>query len=382
MSRTTSRADDGSAGRPNAATASGATHDLRLVKLRKEFRSQDDPNTRVVAVDDVDLELPKGQLVTLLGPSGCGKTTLLRMIAGFEEPTSGDVFFGDRRMNQVAPNARDATMVFQSYAIFPHLNVYDNIAFGLRLKGMPRDEMRARVDRVVEQVGLTGMTQRPPSQLSGGQQQRVALARCLVMEPRMLLFDEPLSNLDAKLREQMRIEIRELQQRLGITSVYVTHDQVEAMSISDVVVVMDKGRVAQVGSPVEVYARPVDRFVADFIGKANFLEAVALGPDAIEAAGARLEVPNGVPHAAGARVTAVIRPEALTIERGEAIAAPLRGVVERASFLGQLAEIVVRAPGDALWLVDVPNAAELGMPAVGETVGLVPSPRSLHVLPR
>jgi iron(III) transport system ATP-binding protein len=170
------------------------------------------------------------------------------MIAGFEEPTGGDIYFGERRMNQVAPNARDATMVFQSYAIFPHLNVYDNIAFGLRLKGMARAEMRARVDRVVEQVGLTGMTQRPPSQLSGGQQQRVALARCLVMEPRMLLFDEPLSNLDAKLREQMRIEIRELQQRLGITSVYVTHDQVEAMSISDVVVVMDKGRVAQVGA--------------------------------------------------------------------------------------------------------------------------------------
>jgi iron(III) transport system ATP-binding protein len=382
MSRTTGRGADGSAGRPDAATTGSPIHDLRLVKLRKEFTSQDDPNTRVVAVDDVDLELARGQLVTLLGPSGCGKTTLLRMIAGFEEPTSGDVYFGDRRMNEVAPNARDATMVFQSYAIFPHLNVYDNIAFGLRLKGMPRDEMRARVDRVVEQVGLTGMTQRPPSQLSGGQQQRVALARCLVMEPRMLLFDEPLSNLDAKLREQMRIEIRELQQRLGITSVYVTHDQVEAMSISDVVVVMDKGRVAQVGSPVEVYARPVDRFVADFIGKANFLEATALGAHAIEVAGARLEVPNGVPHATGTRVTAVIRPEALTIERGEGVAAPLRGVVERASFLGQLAEIVVRAPGDVPWMVDVPNAAEVGMPAVGETVGLVPSPRSLHVLPR
>jgi len=359
-----------------------AVPDLRLVKLRKEFVSQDDPHSKVVAVDDVDLELRKGQLVTLLGPSGCGKTTLLRMIAGFEEPTAGDVYFGERRMNQVAPNARDATMVFQSYAIFPHLNVYDNIAFGLRLKGMPRSDIKARVDKVVEQVGLVGMTQRPPSQLSGGQQQRVALARCLVMEPRMLLFDEPLSNLDAKLREQMRIEIRELQQRLGITSVYVTHDQVEAMSISDVVVVMDRGRVAQVGSPVEVYARPVDRFVADFIGKANFVEATAVDAHVIEVDGARLEVPNGVPHPAGASVTAVVRPEALAIERGSEIRAPLRGVVERASFLGQLAEIAVHAPGGASWLVDVPNAAEVGMPEVGETVGLAPSPRSLHVLPR
>jgi iron(III) transport system ATP-binding protein len=366
----------------NPPTPTPATVDLRLVKLRKEFTSQDDPHTIVVAVDDVDLELPKGQLVTLLGPSGCGKTTLLRMIAGFEEPTRGDIYFGSQRMNQVAPNARDATMVFQSYAIFPHLNVYDNIAFGLRLKGLTRAAIRERVDRVVGLTGLSGMTGRPPSQLSGGQQQRVALARCLVMEPRMLLFDEPLSNLDAKLREQMRLEIRELQQRLGITSVYVTHDQVEAMSISDVVVVMNEGRVAQVGTPVEVYARPADRFVADFIGKANFLEAQAVDDRRIAVDGAELAVPNGVPHPAGTAVTAVIRPEALALERGAVLMAPLRGVVERSTFLGHLAEVSVRAPGDNLWLVDVPNAAEVGMPAVGEEVGLTPSPRSLHVLPR
>ncbi len=363
------------------AVPTSAPTDLRLVGLRKEFRSQDDPKSVVVAVDDVDLELPKGQMVTLLGPSGCGKTTLLRMIAGFEEPTSGDVYFGDRRMNQVAPNERDATMVFQSYAIFPHLSVFENIAFGLRLKSMPRAQVRSRVERVVDLVGLQGMTGRAPSQLSGGQQQRVALARCLVMEPRLLLFDEPLSNLDAKLREQMRLEIRDLQQRLGITSVYVTHDQVEAMAISDVIVVMDRGRVAQVGSPVDVYARPVDRFVAEFIGKANFLAGRALDATTIEVAGARLEVPNGVPHPAGADVVAVVRPEALELERGREVDAPLRGTVERASFLGQLAEVAVRAPDDALWLVDVPNAAELGMPEVGETVGLRPSPRSLHVLP-
>lgn len=354
--------------------------DLKLIKLRKEFASQDDPGQRVVAVDDVDLELPKGKLVTLLGPSGCGKTTLLRMIAGFEEPSSGDVYFGERRMNQVSPNARDATMVFQSYAIFPHLNVYENIAFGLRLKGLSRTEIAQRVDKVVAQVGLKGMTQRAPSQLSGGQQQRVALARCLVMEPRMLLFDEPLSNLDAKLREQMRLEIRELQQRLGITSVYVTHDQVEAMSISDIIVVMTDGRVAQIGSPVEVYARPADRFVADFIGKANFISATAVDAATIRVGNSQIAVPNGVPHPAGASVTAVIRPEALTIERGDTLQAPLQGTVERATFLGQLAEIVVKAPNNR-WLIDLPNAAEVGIPQVGEGVGIMPSPRSIHILP-
>jgi iron(III) transport system ATP-binding protein len=363
-------------------TTEAATIDLRLVGLRKEFRSQDDPQSLVVAVDDVHLSLPRGRLVTLLGPSGCGKTTLLRMIAGFEEPTRGDIYFGERRMNEVAPNGRDATMVFQSYAIFPHLNVYDNIAFGLRLGRFGRDEIRRRVDHVVELTGLRGMTGRAPSQLSGGQQQRVALARALVMEPRMLLFDEPLSNLDAKLREQMRLEIRELQQRLGITSVYVTHDQVEAMSISDVLVVMHEGRVAQIGSPIEVYARPADRFVADFIGKANFVPAIARGPHAIDVAGVRLAVPNGVRHPAGTAVTAVIRPEALTLQRGDAITAPLRGRVERATFLGHIAEVAVRADDGARWLVDVPNAAEVGLPAVDESVGLHPSERSLHVLDR
>ncbi len=354
--------------------------DLRLVNLRKEFRSTDAPDEKVVAVDDVNLSLQKGQMVTLLGPSGCGKTTLLRMIAGFEEPTAGDIYFGERRVNQLAPNVRDAAMVFQSYAIFPHLDVYGNIAFGLRLKRLPRGELEARVDRVVEQVGLKGMTGRSPSQLSGGQQQRVALARCIVMEPRLLLFDEPLSNLDAKLREQMRSEIRELQQRMGITSVYVTHDQVEAMAISDLIVVMDRGRVAQAGNPVEVYARPVNRFVADFIGKANFLEGRAVDANTIEASGARLEVPNGVPHAAGQAVTALLRPEALQLHR-DVGAGRLPGRVLSTSFLGSSAEVVVEVRGQGPWLVDVANAAEVGLPEVGDEVSVTPSARSLHVLP-
>jgi iron(III) transport system ATP-binding protein len=355
--------------------------DLRLVGLGKTFTSADDPSQSVVAVDDVHLSLRKGELVTLLGPSGCGKTTLLRMIAGFEEPTAGDIYFGERRMNEVAPNRRDAAMVFQSYAIFPHLNVFDNIAFGLRLKRLPRAALRERVERVVEQVGLTGMTNRAPSQLSGGQQQRVALARCIVMEPRLLLFDEPLSNLDAKLREGMRVEIRELQGRLGITSVYVTHDQVEAMSLSDVVVVMHRGRVEQVGSPVEVYARPANRFVADFIGKANFLEGRAVDATTIEVAGVHVAVPNGVPQARGAAVTAVVRPEALTLHQGDGGVGTLRGRVARAAFLGSLGEVVVEVPGQGSWMVDVPNAAEVGLPNAGDEVGVTPSARSVHVLP-
>ncbi|HOO87703.1 MAG TPA: ABC transporter ATP-binding protein, partial [Synergistales bacterium] len=198
--------------------------------ITKDFGSFDDPGSIFRAVDAVSLEVRDGELVTLLGPSGCGKTTLLRMLAGFEDPTSGNIFFGERRMNDIAPNKRNATMVFQSYAIFPHLNVRDNIAFGLKLKDLSKKEIRERTERVVELVGLEGLEERQPSQLSGGQQQRVALARAVVMEPSVLLFDEPLSNLDAKLREQMRIDIRKLQQRLGITSIYVTHDQIEAMS--------------------------------------------------------------------------------------------------------------------------------------------------------
>jgi iron(III) transport system ATP-binding protein len=358
-----------------------AEADLRLVGLGKTFVGADDPSQTVVAVDDVHLSFRKGELVTLLGPSGCGKTTLLRMIAGFEEPTGGDIYFGDRRMNDVPPNRRDAAMVFQSYAIFPHLNVFDNIAFGLRLAGLSRAVMRERVERVVTQVGLTGMTSRAPSHLSGGQQQRVALARCIVMEPRLLLFDEPLSNLDAKLREGMRVEIRDLQQRLGITSVYVTHDQVEAMSLSDVIVIMNRGRVEQVGTPVEVYARPANRFVADFIGKANFLEGRAVDGTTIEVDGVRVAVPNGVPHPVGAAVTAVVRPEALTLGGDDRSEGALRGRVQRAAFLGSLGEVVVDVRGQGTWLVDVPNAAEVGLPELGAEVVVTPSPRSVHVLP-
>ena len=350
---------------------------VRIVGLSKHFVRPDDPSRPILAVQDVTLEVEAGRLVTLLGPSGCGKSTLLRMIAGFEEPTAGEIWFGERRMNEVAPNRRDATMVFQSYAIFPHLSVYENVAFGLRLQRLSRADLERRVDRVLEMTGLGGMAQRAPSQLSGGQQQRVALARAIVMEPRVLLFDEPLSNLDAKLREQMRIEIRELQQRLGITSIYVTHDQVEAMSISDRIVVMNEGRVEQVGSPTEVYTRPANRFIADFIGKANILPAMATATAGIELAGVRVAVEGAAGLIAGAPVTVVIRPEAIAIS---AQGGDFRGKVSRAMFLGSIAEYLVEVPGSEPWLVDSGNPGETGLFAVGQDVFLTPSRPSIHVL--
>ncbi|MBW7916008.1 MAG: ABC transporter ATP-binding protein [Trueperaceae bacterium] len=350
--------------------------DLRLLGLRKEFTSPE--GTVVVAVDDVTLEVEKGAFVTLLGPSGCGKTTLLRMIAGFEQPTAGEVHFGERRVDQLAPNARDTAMVFQSYAIFPHLNVYDNVAFGLRMQRLARAEVEARVGAVLEQVGLGAMARRSPSQLSGGQQQRVALARCIVMHPKLLLFDEPLSNLDAKLREQMRVEIRELQQRLGITSVYVTHDQVEAMAMSDLVVIMNSGRVEQVGTPQEVYARPNSRFVAGFIGDANFLPAVLLDRRSARVGTTVLPLADPCHAPAGSQVTVVARPEAMNMTRSEGAAGPLHGTVKHVTFLGSLARYVVSVEGLPDMQVDAANPAEAGLVPVGAAVTLAPG--ALHAL--
>lgn len=346
-----------------------------ILNLNKLFDSPDGKGNRVHAVKDVNLRAEAGKLVTLLGPSGCGKTTLLRMIAGFEEPTSGDIMFGDKRMNDVAPNRRDAAMVFQSYAIFPHLTVYENVVFGLRLKGLPAAELKARADRVMELTGLSKMAQRSPNQMSGGQQQRVALARAIVMEPAVLLFDEPLSNLDAKLRETMRVEIRAIQQRLGITALYVTHDQVEAMSISDLIVVMNAGLVEQIGSPVEIYTRPASRFVADFIGKANFVAASVVAPGEIEIAGHRYVTGQTDLPAAGAEVSVVVRPEAvvLTATGGE-----FRGVVQRVTFLGNVAEYLIAVEGQGEWLVDMSNPGTAGIFPAGERVGLSLVPRALH----
>jgi len=233
----------------------------------------------VVAVDDLSLEVPEGEFLTLLGPSGCGKTTTLRAIAGFHHPDNGEIWFGDRLMNNVPPNKRNTAMVFQSYALFPHMNVWDNISFGLKMRKMPAAQQATRINEALAIVGLEGLEKRKPGQLSGGQQQRVALARAIVTQPDILLFDEPLSNLDAKLRVQVRVEIREMQKRLGITTIYVTHDQDEALAISDRIVIMNQGRIEQLGDPHAIYLHPETSFVAGFIGLANIFEGKVVSRD-------------------------------------------------------------------------------------------------------
>jgi len=246
---------------------------LLLENVTKRFQSPEGKD--VTAVDSANLDIAKGEFVTLLGPSGCGKTTTLRMIAGFEFPTEGRIVLEGKDIAMLPPNKREMAMVFQSYALFPHLSVYENIAYGLRLRKMSGATLDKTVQDAMDVVNLKGMGKRRPAQLSGGQQQRVALARALAIKPKVLLFDEPLSNLDAKLRVSLRVEIRQLQKRLGITSIYVTHDQSEAMSLSDRIVVMSAGKIMQVAEPREIYLHPNNPFVADFIGQANFLDGVA-----------------------------------------------------------------------------------------------------------
>ena len=286
---------------------------VRLEHISKIYK---DPKTgkEFYAVNDVSLEIEPGSFVTLLGPSGCGKTTTLRMIAGFESPDAGEIYLGDQAINALTPNKRDTAMVFQSYALFPHYNVYDNIAYGLKLRKVPKKEMDERIERILELVELTGMESRMTNQLSGGQQQRVALARAMVVEPSVLLFDEPLSNLDAKLRVSMRTEIRRIQQTLGITAVYVTHDQAEAMAISDNIIIMNKGVIAQMGTPEEIYHKPQSEFVADFIGEVNFLmgDVVEKKGDkcVVKVNGHPVEVANPDGFDVGKACKLVLRPEA------------------------------------------------------------------------
>lgn len=235
----------------------------------------------VLVLEDFTQDFADGEFITLLGPSGCGKTTMLRMLAGFEKPTSGQIFIGEREVNStktfVPPEKRDIGMVFQSYAVWPHMNVFENVAYPLRIKKRPRAEIQERVTEVLSIVHLSQYAHRTPNQLSGGQQQRVALARALVARPKVLLLDEPLSNLDAKLRDSMRFEIKEIQRQLGITVVFVTHDQIEAMTMSDRIIVINRGRIQQVGLPSQIYRNPANQFVADFVGKINFLKAGSAG---------------------------------------------------------------------------------------------------------
>ena len=297
------------------------------------------------AVHDVELDIKPGSFVTLLGPSGCGKTTTLRMIAGFESPDEGEIYLGGEPINELTPNKRDTAMVFQSYALFPHYNVFDNVAYGLKLRKVPKDEIQSRVTNILKLVELSDMEQRMTNQLSGGQQQRVALARALVVEPGVLLFDEPLSNLDAKLRVQMRTEIRRIQQALGITAIYVTHDQSEAMAISDNIILMKNGVIAQMGSPTEIYYHPNSEFVADFIGECNFLPCTVTGREGedvlAQVYGHPVKVRTDSDQTGEAEI--VLRPEAIEI----ADQGLLPCKVELSCFMGAYQNYHVRV-GDTL----------------------------------
>ena len=323
---------------------------VRVEKLVKRFGV-------VTAVDGISFEVPKGRLLTLLGPSGCGKTTTLNMIAGFEAPDGGDVRVGDRLISSASRNVlvpahkRNLGMVFQSYGLWPHLKVRDNVAFGLQMRRTPKSEISEAVERALGLVRLDGLADRYPSQLSGGQQQRVAFARALIYEPDVLLLDEPLSNLDAALREEMRLELKELQAETGITTIFVTHDQVEAMVMSDVIVVMNNGRIEQMGAPGDVYQNPANQFVAGFVGVSNFLEGEVVdagaggGRSAVRVGGVTL-LCRAVRLAEGAKALLSIRPEDCVASLDappEGTPNVLRCVVDKAVYMGGVLELWLTA---------------------------------------
>jgi iron(III) transport system ATP-binding protein len=313
---------------------------------------QDRNRGEIIAVRDVDLDVKPGELMTLLGPSGCGKTTTLRMIAGFQEPSGGRIFIAGRDVTRVPANRRDIGFVFQNYALFPHLTIFGNVAYGLQVRQQSASEIRRAVEDVLELVGLAGFGERLPNELSGGQQQRVALARAVVIKPRVLLFDEPLSNLDAKLRVSMRGEIRHLQQTLKITTVYVTHDQEEAMAISDRIAVMEAGRIVQLDTAEALYRRPTSAFVAGFIGRANLLratvESVSDGQATLDIGGERLVMSAEGVAAPGQPVSVVVRPESIAIGTSNS---GLAAVVQTRTYLGDKIEYEVTCGGQTLNIV-------------------------------
>ncbi|MHA1565904.1 MAG: ABC transporter ATP-binding protein [Alphaproteobacteria bacterium] len=327
-------------------TGNSKTSAVRFDGVTKAFGA-------VVAVNEVSFTVEAGKLVTLLGPSGCGKTTTLRMIAGLEMATAGRIFIGDQDITALPATDRDVSMVFQSYALFPHMNVIGNVSYGLVVSGMAKPAARERAEEGLSQVGLAGYGDRLPSELSGGQQQRVAVARALVLEPQVLLFDEPLSNLDAKLRRRVREDIRELQQNLQMTSVYVTHDQEEALAVSDRVIVMRNAEIAQEGTPHDLYERPTDVFVADFVGDANLIKCEIAridGPDAIVRLG---DMELRLPHRdlATGEADLAVRPEAIRLNAEQSKDA-IKGNVRKAVYLGSHVEYMVETAIGELFVID------------------------------
>ncbi len=348
--------------------------DLRLMNLGKQFG-------KTMAVENLDLEIHDGEIMTLLGPSGCGKTTTLRCIAGLLKPDEGEIYLGERRITDLPPEKRGVGLVFQNYALWPHMTVFQNLGFGLQLKKVPKEKAKKRIDDALAMVRLSGFEERYPRQLSGGQQQRVALARALVIEPSLLLLDEPLSNLDAQLREEMRFEIRELQKKLGVTSVYVTHDQAEALVLSDRIAILHEGQLVQVGTPEEIYNRPGNKFVAGFIGLTSFIEGQVTG---FEDGQAIVQTPDNLvirAKAAGLaqsqKLTLAIRPEHMEVyDDTEALPAStpanlFQGTVLRGAYLGDIVDYRIQVgswtlrahtptdraltPGQSVWLAFLPE---------------------------
>ena len=347
--------------------------DVRLERVTKLFGD-------VAAVDDLSLDIQEGEFFSMLGPSGCGKTTTLRMIGGFEDPTYGTVYLGGRDVTDLPPYKRDVNTVFQSYALFPHLNVRENVAFGLRRKKVDKAEIGTRVTEIMDLVDLEGFEERKPPQMSGGQQQRVALARALVNHPKVLLLDEPLGALDLKLRKQMQLELKRIQQEVGITFIYVTHDQEEAMTMSNRLAVMRQGKIEQLGEPEDVYENPSTEFVAAFLGASNLLEGEvkeSANGDAtvLLSAGTSVIVPlERIPSDAGSRVKVGVRPEKITIAREDRFVPgdvnSITGVLRMSTYIGVSHQYKVEGPGGTMLTVYIQNLGAEEAPRPGERVVL------------
>jgi iron(III) transport system ATP-binding protein len=344
------------------------TAGIEFRQVTKRYGGSDSP----LVVKGINLQVPKGTLTTILGPSGCGKTTTLRMIAGLDSPSSGQIFIDGQDVTTLGPAERNVSMVFQSYALFPHLSVLENVSYGLQVSGVSKSETERRAKAAMESVGLTGFDQRSPSELSGGQQQRVAVARSLVLEPSVLLFDEPLSNLDARLRRSMREEIRDLQQRLKLTVAYVTHDQAEALAVSDQIVIMNAGLIAQAGTPQQLYEEPDSEFVAGFMGEAMLFAGQAQDDGSVQMG--PLKVRSRRPVRAGP-VKVAVRPEAWQVVTPGAGA--LEGRLSKLAYLGHVQELTVSTSLGEIFVVS-PDVQRLWR--VGETLGLQLLDRGLSVV--
>ncbi|KEI06133.1 ABC transporter ATP-binding protein [Clostridium botulinum] len=337
---------------------------IEIKNVYKEFNG-------VPILKNINLNIKKNEFITLLGPSGCGKTTTLRILGGFEEATGGEVIFENNKINNVPPYKRQINTVFQKYALFPHMSIFENIAFGLNIKKVPKDEIKTRVKRMLKLVDLEGYEKRSIDSLSGGQQQRIAIARALVNEPKVLLLDEPLGALDLKLRKEMQIELKNMQQQLGITFIYVTHDQDEALTMSDKIVVMEKGEIQQMGTPEDIYNEPQNAFVAKFIGASNIVEGVMLEDFLVDFAGRKFEcVDKGFDRNEDIQV--VVRPEDIKIvDKGKGM---LHGVVESETFKGVHYEMIVKE-NDREWLVHSTLKSD-----VGTVVGMNIFPEDIHIM--